>query len=402
VDKTNPTGSITVLDQSWSKLLETLSFGLWGGENADRIVSASYADATSGIASVKYYVAEFTDETGSSDKLLTREELMNEYQNHPGSWRDYTDPFTVSANKRFVVYLRMEDKVGNVEYICTNGIIFDNRKVELTLKAEDTAFQAADGTPLYGIEPEEYVTVAVTAKDLEVRSGIQSVRYWIALEETPEEPEGEAVSLFEAEVNTAEGHPSYGELVREFSPQINSDDALIRVNKADYNACKVYVYVKAVDNAGNETTEKKVLDIDNDAPVIVITDAEVNGKPAKKIEITERKHHFDPDKALIEVTATDLEQGNVHSAYHIVPWSTPDDAEDGETCVHTAYVVLDKEANFEIKVECTDLAGNKTVVDPVGLSYDNTPPTGTIRWKENSWSDLLQTLSFGLWSKEDM
>ena len=402
VDKTNPTGSITVLDQSWSKLLETLSFGLWGGENADRIVSASYADATSGIASVKYYVAEFTDETGSSDKLLTREELMNEYQNHPGSWRDYTDPFTVSADKRFVVYLRMEDMVGNVEYICTNGIIFDNREVELTLKAEDTEFQAADGTPLYGIEPEEYVTVAVTAKDLEVRSGIQSVRYWIALEETPEEPEGEAVSLFEAEVNTAEGHPSYGELVREFSPQINSDDALIRVNKADYNACKVYVYVKAVDNAGNETTEKKVLDIDNDAPVIVITDVEVDGKPAKKIEITERKHHFDPDKALIEVTATDLEHGNVHSAYHIIPWSTPDDAEDGETCVHTAYVVLDKEANFEIKVECTDLAGNKTVVDPVNLSYDNTPPTGTIRWKENSWSDLLQTLSFGLWSKEDM
>ena len=154
--------------------------------------------------------------------------------------------------------------------------------MELTLTAQETTFRSEDGeTPLYGIDGGSAVDVSVDAADDQtVGSGIRTVKYWISLQQEDEEP-ANAEILFDQAPTVNEEHPTYGDLVKEFHD-------VISVNKAAYNACKVYVHVKAVDNAGNESKACAAIDIDNTAPSIQVSPAPEMGSGARKIEITER------------------------------------------------------------------------------------------------------------------
>lgn len=54
-----------------------------------------------------------------SDKALTEAELAN------SSFTAYTAPFGINPDNEYIIYVRLTDKTGNTDYICSDGIVLD-------------------------------------------------------------------------------------------------------------------------------------------------------------------------------------------------------------------------------------------------------------------------------------
>ena len=54
-----------------------------------------------------------------SDKALTEAELAN------SSFTAYTAPFGIDPDNEYIIYVRLTDKTGNTDYICSDGIVLD-------------------------------------------------------------------------------------------------------------------------------------------------------------------------------------------------------------------------------------------------------------------------------------
>ena len=111
IDKTNPTGEIKLNKRSAFKdFINTITFGLFF--NNDIEVELTANDTASGVKSVKYF---------KSDKALSRDEVR--------AVTDWTedDSFGIKAKDkdRFIIYARIEDNAGNVNYISSDGATFD-------------------------------------------------------------------------------------------------------------------------------------------------------------------------------------------------------------------------------------------------------------------------------------
>ena len=425
LDQTPPTCEITIDDvNNWDYLLATLTFGLWSNKAQLTVRAENVQDNISDPEKVtrKYYVAEFTDESGATDRLLTWEEL----DNLPGTdWNEYEGPFTVDADKRFVVYLRMEDEHHNVGYIWTDGVILEQQGPTVEIMLPDTAYTSeAEGgkTKLYGREedeagtPVETVDIPVKVTDPEVRSGIHTVEYQITKEPLADPATAEGwTNLFTATPPTEEGHPTYSDLMKEFSEETNPGEATIPVTKADFNACEVHVYVRATDNAGNPTVAEKVIDIDYTNPTINIEfipraeDAPETDYPLiAVITYTERSSHFDGDsaKAGLTVQGKDQEHDWADVEYDIIEtdgneWLHTENSADPDQDTHVLKLGFRADFEYQITADYTDRAGNGAETAKAGCILDQTPPTCEITIDDiNTWDTLLTVLTFGLWSDE--
>ena len=112
IDKTKPTGTITLDGKGWDKFLEFISFGWYKVENFAATVTA---DDGNGIAGIAYVI---TDEAYASVADLEAAGL---------TWETYTDRSkpTLKPNKDQIIYVRILDMAGNVSYISTDGIHVD-------------------------------------------------------------------------------------------------------------------------------------------------------------------------------------------------------------------------------------------------------------------------------------
>ena len=105
VDTTSPSGSVTVSGLgTWNTLVSYRTFGLWSRTAVD--IGAGYQDATSSVYSVEYYkTARTTAMTVSELNALGSSE-----------WTAYS-LFTIRPDDQFTIYLRIEDRSGNVTYV---------------------------------------------------------------------------------------------------------------------------------------------------------------------------------------------------------------------------------------------------------------------------------------------
>lgn len=395
VDRGSPSGSITVagLDKwskTWSSVLSTLSFGLFGSQEIPVSISAEPKDTVSPIAKCHIYLSP---ETSPLDEAAL--EALTEDQ-----WTAFypEEGMELTTDQRFVAYLRIVDAAGHKAYISSDGVIVDNLEASIDLSPD-----APNENGLYGQAGGDKINVDIHVKDnesLNAASGIRSVEYWII--SAGVETARNTIYTYDRE------DPAYDELSME-------QNLAVEIDKAANNACDTKLYVKVVDNAGNERITEPALNLDIDvmAPKLALklehsdnpgAESKFYNNVSAILEITERSHHFDETAALagITITALDAQGNSVTDGWSFGAWET----EEGETpdqTVHRIRISFTADANYSISAAYTDLAGNAGNSVSDSFTLDCTPPTGSITVSgKGSWSRLLETLSFGLWSKEKL
>lgn len=108
-DITPPTAEIKVKENKWTSFWNNLTFGLFFKETQD--VTITVDDAGSGVKSIQYYLF---------DRELERDEVRS-----ITDWIDYNGAFKINPDNRYVIYAKVTDNAGNVEYINSEGIVLD-------------------------------------------------------------------------------------------------------------------------------------------------------------------------------------------------------------------------------------------------------------------------------------
>lgn len=109
-----PSGTVTLEENSWNALLNTITFGRFFKETVEVKVTAE--DTLSGVKSIEYI---------ESDNALTLEDLKT-----AANWTVMGNnkvSITPENAKQFVYYIRITDKAENVTYLSTDGAAFDTQ-----------------------------------------------------------------------------------------------------------------------------------------------------------------------------------------------------------------------------------------------------------------------------------
>lgn len=149
VDTSDPTGQITIGENFFTKLLHTITFGLFFNETVEVDITA--ADSMSGVQSIEYVKAE---------TALTEAELAET------AWVE-GDSFSVEPDDTFVVYARITDNIGRTILLSSDGIVADAGKPVVAVT------YAHEG---------EWTTDSGAAVEVEVSdslSGIESITYTV-------------------------------------------------------------------------------------------------------------------------------------------------------------------------------------------------------------------------------
>ena len=114
-DTEKPTGEIKISENSWKAFLNNITFGLFFKDT--QTVTITAADNGSGIKTVEYLL---------SAKELTKAELDGM------TFTVYTAPFAIDPDNEYIIYVRLTDKAGNMDYICSDGIVLDGTSPVIT------------------------------------------------------------------------------------------------------------------------------------------------------------------------------------------------------------------------------------------------------------------------------
>ena len=114
-DIEKPTGEIKINENSWKAFLNNITFGLFFKDT--QTVTITAADNSGETVTVEYLL---------SDKELTKAELDGM------TFTAYTAPFGIDPDNEYIIYVRLTDKAGNADYICSDGIVLDGTSPVIT------------------------------------------------------------------------------------------------------------------------------------------------------------------------------------------------------------------------------------------------------------------------------
>ena len=114
-DIEKPTGEIKISENSWKAFLNNITFGLFFKGTQEVTITA--ADNSGEMVTVEYLL---------SDKELTKAELDGV------TFTAYTAPFCIDPDNEYIIYVRVTDKAGNMDYICSDGIVLDGTSPVIT------------------------------------------------------------------------------------------------------------------------------------------------------------------------------------------------------------------------------------------------------------------------------
>lgn len=109
------TGEIKISGNSWKAFLNNITFGLFFKGAQEVTITA--ADNSGEMVTVEYLL---------SDKELTKAELDGM------AFTAYTAPFGIDPDNEYIIYVRLTDKAGNMDYICSDGIVLDGTSPVIT------------------------------------------------------------------------------------------------------------------------------------------------------------------------------------------------------------------------------------------------------------------------------
>ncbi len=110
-----PTGKIKISENSWKAFLNNITFGLFFKDT--QTVTINAADNSGEAVTVEYLL---------SAKELTKAELDGM------TFTAYTAPFGIDPDNEYIIYVRLTDKAGNTDYICSDGIVLDGTSPVIT------------------------------------------------------------------------------------------------------------------------------------------------------------------------------------------------------------------------------------------------------------------------------
>ena len=114
-DSEKPTGEIKISENSWKAFLNNITFGLFFKDT--QTVTITAADNSGETVTVEYLL---------SAKELTKAELDGM------TFTAYTAPFCIDPDNEYIIYVRLTDKAGNTDYICSDGIVLDGTSPVIT------------------------------------------------------------------------------------------------------------------------------------------------------------------------------------------------------------------------------------------------------------------------------
>ena len=114
-DIEKPTGEIKINENSWKAFLNNITFGLFFKDT--QTVTITAADNSGETVTVEYLL---------SAKELTKAELDGM------TFTAYTAPFGIDPDNEYIIYVRLTDTAGNMDYICSDGIVLDGTSPVIT------------------------------------------------------------------------------------------------------------------------------------------------------------------------------------------------------------------------------------------------------------------------------
>ena len=114
-DSEKPTGEIKISENSWKAFLNNITFGLFFKDT--QTVTITAADNSGETVTVEYLL---------SAKELTKAELDGM------TFTAYTAPFGIDPDNEYIIYVKLTDKAGNMDYICSDGIVLDGTSPVIT------------------------------------------------------------------------------------------------------------------------------------------------------------------------------------------------------------------------------------------------------------------------------
>lgn len=296
-------------EKLFQDVLNTFTFGIFGRtDNASAVIryhDDQVEDHESGLAEQCYAVVDYEELQGesSAEEYLRSYDWMTEAPSV-----DVAEPFENSVTIGFeegrqVVITKAVDKVGNIQYATSTGIVIEDEKPQVL----ETSIDNADPDNVYSQD----VTISVSGakdyfSDLEGYSGIASVDYQsymndaaytsgnIYTREVPADGTDTAQQLA-GQADVEDGDNGISDIVIPFDAKMLSDEPTAE------NHMKVVI--TATDYAGNVSDEKLVeFEFDNAAPVLEVSfdGTPVNGKyfstSQRTAIITVTEAYFDPSR----------------------------------------------------------------------------------------------------------
>ena len=114
-DSEKPTGEIKISENSWKAFLNNITFGLFFKDTQTVTITAT--DNSGETVTVEYLL---------SAKELTKAELDGM------TFTAYTAPFGIDPDNEYIIYVRLTDTAGNMDYICSDGIVLDGTSPVIT------------------------------------------------------------------------------------------------------------------------------------------------------------------------------------------------------------------------------------------------------------------------------
>ena len=114
-DSEKPTGEMMISENSWKAFLNNITFGLFFKDT--QTVTITAADNSGEAVTVEYLL---------SAKELTKAELDGM------TFTAYTAPFGIDPDNEYIIYVKLTDTAGNMDYICSDGIVLDGTSPVIT------------------------------------------------------------------------------------------------------------------------------------------------------------------------------------------------------------------------------------------------------------------------------
>lgn len=347
LDRAKPEGTVTVEDlvngsasETWNKFLSAITFGHFG-KNSVR-ASMTSDDETAGVAATQYL---------TSAKALTRSELEART-----GWTGYSSKISLAASQNLVVYEKITDKAGNIQYISTDGIIVDNVAPVVKITPTNPGW----GKGVYSASDNPGFDISVTDPVVnDAYAGLKTISYTIT--------------------NGTTGYVESGTLANlERTSHLQSWTGHVTINPDNFYSNDVRVKVTADDWSTNEAASEEIsIKVDNKAPIVTFSfdQSDVhNGKyynNDKTLTITVDERNFD-ESYQPQVTST------AGGGYSISGWS-----HNGE--IHTATVTFSGDSDYTVTYDCFDLAGNKSNTEKLDeFTVDKTKPVIQVSYDNNS------------------
>ena len=356
-DTTVPSGTIALdgynKENPWNTLLENAKYGIFQRKVNSKFASftVTYKDeeakdnhsgTVSGVKNAEYIIA-------NSKKTQKELSEINKWEIVSNNIIEIPDAMYA------IVYVKITDNAGNVKYISSDGVVFDDTKPMGTLEVKN--YTAAQND-IFNEDVVIKYSIDDSVKNAVVTSAIKEYKIVVSDETNSSKSTILSEKIADENYSVAETANFIGNNISRFTGEVT-------INSKDYNSNKITVTLSATDNAGNEMeVVKKEIMIDVSAPEVNISydnnkiggyDTYFDAGRTMNIVVTER--NFNEKDFKLAITKNGVTQ--IIDGSRLGGWTYVKGTEaNGDGDVHSAHYSFNDDADYEIEAEFTDKAGN--------------------------------------------